>query len=83
MEDNDEEEQEGDEEVEDDDEEQEEGDEEVNDEDEEAEVVLARCIENARATSSNRRSSRHSTYRGANLSRALEEQTYEEICNLD
>lgn len=55
------------------------------DEDAETEVVLARCIENAGsgATSSNRRSTRQSTYRDANLARALQEQTYDEFCILD
>jgi hypothetical protein len=52
------------------------------DEDEATEVVLARCIENAGVSSNNRRSTRHS-YRDANLARALQEQTYDEICNLD
>jgi len=67
------------------DEEEEDEDEEVgdNDEDETAEVVLARCVENAGTTSTNRRSSRHSTYRDANLARALQEQTYEELCIFD
>lgn len=69
---------------EEDEEEEENGEVADSDEDEQVEAVLARCVENAGATSSsNRRSTRHSSYRDANLARLLQEQVVDEFCILD